>query len=340
MSNINTNTNTTSRYDLQELQFESTLGGMGIENDALQIPLIDLSNFSERRAEITEQLWAAATQVGFFQLQHHGLDLTLIESTFAQAKAFFELPNADKKAYPLKEGLNAGWEFMEQVRPSTGTADQKESYQVTLPHMDNLWPQELPMFHSIILEFEKRAWQLGMDVLSCFADKLGFERDFFSRVHKRESAQYQSTLRLLHYLPMKDSLHQEGIWRAGAHTDFDCLTMVFQKDGQGGLQVCGGKTATEQQAWSNVIPRTDIITCNIGDMLMRWSDDQLKSTLHRVRMPQAHEYQGPRYSLAFFCQANKDVIIQGPQKKYEPISAADFLRKRINANFAEPSIAK
>lgn len=327
-------------YDLQELQFESTLGGEGVENDQLQIPIIDLTNFAARRAEITDQLWQAATEVGFFQLSHHGLDLALIEQIFKQAETFFALPKITKQQYPLKEGLNAGWEFMEQVRPSTGTADQKESYQVSLPHMDNLWPQELPEFQTTLLEFEARAWQLGMDILSCFADKLGFARDFFAEVHKRDSAHYQNTLRLLHYLPMAEYPRQKGIWRAGAHTDFDCLTMVFQKEGQGGLQVCGGKNATEQQTWSNVIPRTGIITCNIGDMLMRWSDDQLKSTLHRVRMPLPSEYQGPRYSLAYFCQANKDVVIQGPQKKYAPISAADFLRKRINANFSEAPAAK
>ncbi len=47
------------------------------------------------------------------------------------------------------------------------------------------------------------------------------------------------------------------------------------------------------------------------------------------------EYQGQRYSLAFFCQANKDVEILGPQRKYPPISAEDYLQQRIQANFAK-----
>lgn len=77
-----------------------------------------------------------------------------------------------------------------------------------------------------------------------------------------------------------------------------------------------------------------VITCNIGDMLKRWSDDQLQSTLHRVRMPRPDEYLGPRYSLPFFCQANMNWVIQGPQKKYAPITANDYLQQRIAANFA------
>lgn len=327
-----------ANYSLKELEFESTLGSEGTETYNRNIPIIDLSDFENRREIITEALWQAATEVGFFQLSHHGLDTSIIKQTFDVTERFFALPNEEKQAFPLKQGLNAGWEFMEQVRPSTGTADQKESFQITLPHMDNLWPLQtlVPEFQRITLDFEYKAWQLGMKVLSCFADKLGFERDFFTRAHDRSSEEYQSTLRLLHYLPVKGNEESpKGIWRAGAHTDFDCLTMVFQKEGQGGLQVCPGKEAIEKQEWSSVVPKDGLITCNIGDMLMRWSDDQLKSTLHRVRMPNPNEYRGPRYSVAFFCQANKDVIIEGPKKKYPAISAKDYLTQRINANFAK-----
>ena len=110
-------------------------------------------------------------------------------------------------------------------------------------------------------------------------------------------------------------------WRAGAHTDFDCLTLLHQRIGQGGLQLCPGKELAELE-WTDVAPLPGVITCNIGDMLMRWSDDQLQSTLHRVRMPYPNEYLGSRYSLPFFCQANRDAIIQGPGKVYAPITRA------------------
>ncbi|WP_221800582.1 isopenicillin N synthase family dioxygenase [Oceanobacter mangrovi] len=331
----------TQTYNLAELNFESTIGGMGEETTARAIPVIDLSDFDNNREAIKQQLWQAATEVGFFQLSNHAIPLAMVEEAFAQSEAFFALPNDVKKQFPLKEGLNAGWEFMAQVRPSTGTADQKESYQVTMPHMNDLWPDQtqVPEFQRIILDFEYRAWKLGMDILSCFAEKLGFDSDFFTRAHDRSSAEYQSTLRLLHYLPMEQADQHEDNWRAGAHTDFDCFTMVFQRDGQGGLQACPGKDAQGSQQWSTVEAKLELITCNIGDMLMRWSDDKLKSTLHRVRMPRADEYQGPRFSMAYFCQANKDQIIQGPDGKYPAITARDYMRQRLDANFA-PSKSK
>lgn len=323
----------TSEYALEELRLESTLGGEGVEVDDRPVPLIDLSDFDRRRDEISDALWQAATEVGFFQLTGHGLAQADIDRAFAYSEQFFQLPEADKAACALKPGQNAGWEFRTQKRPSTGTLDQKESYQITRPRMAGLWPSALVDFQTQMLAFEHACWTLGMRVLSCFAERLGFEPDFFTRAHDWQQPDYQSTLRLLHYLPLATAETGPGIWRAGAHTDFDCLTMVFQRTGQGGLQLCPGKDAQGVQAWTSVPAIDGIITCNIGDMLMRWSDDRLKSTLHRVRMPRDDEGRGARYSMAFFCQANCDVLIKSPQGKYPPITAADYLQQRIAANF-------
>ncbi len=80
-------------------------------------------------------------------------------------------------------------------------------------------------------------------------------------------------------------------------------------------------------------PSDDAITCNIGDMLMRWSDDRLPSNFHRVRAPRRGEYRGPRYTIAYFAQANTDVLIESAGGTYPPITAADYIAQRIAANF-------
>ena len=321
-------------YALEELRRESTIGGIG-QTVERQIPRIDLADFDRRRAEITQALWEAATRIVFFQVYNHGIPETLIDETFDQAWKFFELPTEQKSLYPLRPGTNAGWEFRAQVRPSTGTPDHKESYQVTRPNMSGLWPSEetLPGFQATMAEFERHNWTLGMRVLSCFATELGFEEDFFTKRHDPDASDYQSTVRLIHYLGMEDAKPEDfNSWRAGAHTDFDCLTLLHQRPGQGGLQLCPGKEL-DSGNWTDVPPEKGYVTCNIGDMLMRWSDDRLLSTLHRVRMPRPGEYMGKRLSVPFFCQANKSAIIAGPEGKYPPISAADYLRERQNANF-------
>ncbi len=323
-----------TKYSLEELNRESTYGTVGEDATDREVRIIDLSNFAERKAEITEQLWLAATEIGFFQLKNHGIAQADIDLAFKTAEQFFALPEEIKAKYPRPKGSNVGWESLSQIRPSTGTADQKESYQITRPFMQDLWPDEseIAEFQAIMLDFEAKTWQLGMQVLSCFADKLGFATDFFTKAHDPKAPDYQSTLRLLHYYPTQPVKEQGNIWRAGAHTDFDCLTLLFQHQGHGGLQVCPGKEANTQR-WTSIEPLKDVITCNIGDMLTRWSDDVLQSNLHRVRMPKIGEYCGSRQSIAFFCQANKSQIIQGPKSKYAPISAEEFLNQRIQANF-------
>lgn len=323
-------------YALHELNKESRMGAFGTEARR-EVRVIDLSDFEHRRDTIAEQLWDAAVDVGFFQLSNHGIALADIDAAFASTQRFFALPDETKARHPLKKGLNAGWESRAQVRPSTGTPDQKESYQITRPHMDGLWPGEaaLPGFQAQMLAFEQQAWTVAMRVLSCFAPRLGFDREFFTRAHDPASPHYQSTLRMLHYYAIDPALRDRmGLWRAGAHTDFDCLTLLFQRKGQGGLQLLPGKDI-DSQAWTSIEPADELITCNIGDMLMRWSDDQLPSNFHRVRNPGPDEYQGARYSLAFFAQANKDALIETPSGKYPPISAGDFLQQRVAANFAK-----
>ncbi|KAF0848858.1 isopenicillin N synthase family dioxygenase [Nocardia caishijiensis] len=321
-------------YDLSEVSREKQMGGLGKET-VREIRVVDLTDFEHRRAEITDQLWAAATEIGFFQLSGHGIAQSLIDEMFGATADFFALPEPVKAKYPLVKEHNAGWESMSQVRPSIGVPDQKESYQVTRPHMAGLWPSdtELPGFRARVLDFEHRAWTVAMRVLSCFADRLGLAREHFTAAHDPTSPGHQSALRLLHYFAVPEELRGvPGRWRAGAHTDFDCLTLLFQRDGQGGLQVCPGKEMAEQE-WTSIVPSSSLITCNIGDMLTRWSDDLLPSNFHRVRSPGEGEYQGERYSIAYFAQADRDAIIQGPEGKYPPVTAADFLTQRVRANY-------
>ena len=206
----------------------------------------------------------------------------------------------------------------------------------------HLWPEDglVPSFRSALLDFERANWILAMRLLGCFARKLGLADGFFTRRHDPASPEYQSTLRLLHYFPIDADTARSNLWRAGAHTDYDCLTLLHQRPGQDGLQVCPGLEADRTEPdtplrWTAIEPVEGTITCNIGDMLMRWSGERLPSTLHRVALPGPDGDLGPRYSIAFFAQADRDAIIQDPRQRHAPITAADYLQQRIDANFVE-----
>jgi isopenicillin N synthase-like dioxygenase len=127
--------------------------------------------------------------------------------------------------------------------------------------------------------------------------------------------------------------------RAGKHSDIGCLTLLFQRDGQDGLEICPGKDSSysvkaEDDVWTPLPAKTGPIVVNIGDMLSKsdgkiclvlrigvlnrvtvaWSDDRLKSTFHRVRANEVG-HSPSRYSIAYFNQSRGGVVLQGPKKK-------------------------
>lgn len=322
--------------DTVEVRAERGFGGPGVEVER-DIPVISLA---AERDVVDRAVQDAATRIGFFQVVDHGIDEETIDTAFGWAERFFALPSDRKKPVRMPPGSNSGWEYRSQRRPSTGTLDEKETYQVTRSRMERLglWPDErdLPGFRDAMLAFEQANWELAMRLLASFARMLGFDNDFFTARHDPTSPDYQSTLRLLHYLPIGGKL-PTGTWRAGAHTDYDCLTLLHQRPGQAGLQVCPGTEASvagEPLRWTGVEPIAGTITCNIGDMLTRWSDGRLRSTLHRVKIPDGPGRSLPRYSIAFFAQADRDALIEAPGGRHPPITAADFLQQRLAANFA------
>ena len=91
-----------------ELARESRMGAHGTETDAREIRRIDLSDFDQRKSVIADQLWQAGVDIGFFQLENHGIDLAAVREAFAMTEHFFALPESVKGQYPLQKANNAG----------------------------------------------------------------------------------------------------------------------------------------------------------------------------------------------------------------------------------------
>jgi isopenicillin N synthase-like dioxygenase len=327
-------------HALNELEKERLFGTKGEESDR-HIPVIDFSDFGNRKDEIANALWAAATTTGFFQIVGHVIPSDLIDTDCDQAARYFDQRHEAQAHNLMARGTNTEWDDKPQIRPLTGTADQKESYQITVPRMAALWPWDLPEFKTTMLAFEQMHWMVAMQTLSCLATNLSFEPEMFLDGHDPLRPEYQSTFRLLHYLPLITATPKDlNEWRAGAYSDFDCLTLLHQRRGQSGLQVCPGQDPEgSDPTWTDVPAEDHVITCNIEDMVMRWSDDRLISNLHRVRTPRPDENLDARHSIAFFAQANQDTLLAGPLGHYEPVTAHDDIQMRPGSNFKKTTHA-
>jgi isopenicillin N synthase-like dioxygenase len=336
-----------SDIETERSLFLSGLGAAEVRRD-VQVPVIDLSKGTDE--DIADRLMTAANSVGFFTLTGHGIPQELIDQAFEVAEQFFSQDQTEKeKQSPFARNLNSGYEYMTQVRPSTGTNDQKESLQITARAgcMDGRWPTTPSNFHGVSEQLMQEGLTLAKRVLNLLQAKACPHLDpgLIANSHRLWSEDGQCTLRMLHYLPMDvDTLRklttpdEEGRihWRAGPHTDWDNVTLLFQRPGQAGLECCSNPhDSGKDRYWAPIDPVEGGIAVNIGDMLARWSDGKLYSNLHRVRMPTEQECTPPssRYSIAFFAQSDKSAVIES--KTSEPITAGDYILSRIQSNFSK-----
>lgn len=231
------------------------------------VPVISLKDYETRKDEITQQLLKAAEGAGFFTLVDHGIAVEEIEKQFSISRAFFDLPIEVKGKTPHDTKTNNGWEYKAQLRPSTGTYDQKES--LWLQH-GSQWPsdQDVPAFMDTTKDFMAKCAVISNQVLSCFAIALGFPEDYFLVANDVTKPDCLTQLRFIHY-PASESA--PGTWRAGSHTDIGCLTLLFQREGEDGLEICPGRESHTSFASGDTFTplpaHTGPIVVNIGDML-------------------------------------------------------------------------
>jgi isopenicillin N synthase-like dioxygenase len=204
------------------------------------IPVISLSDYDFRIDQISSELVAAAENVGFFSIIDHGISPSEIDDIFSQSARFFALSDDIKATVPFTSAHNAGWEKNSQVRPSTGVADRKESYQMQFGrNMDGKWLNDdvLPGFKDSALRFMWKVQSVSEKLMVCLARGLGFPDDYFVKALDVRRPESQTVARLLHYFEAPRISNGEVWHRAGAHTDWDLLTLLFQKEGQSGLEV-------------------------------------------------------------------------------------------------------
>eukprot|EP00403_Amphidinium_massartii_P038302 CAMPEP_0178433834 /NCGR_PEP_ID=MMETSP0689_2-20121128/33112_1 /TAXON_ID=160604 /ORGANISM="Amphidinium massartii, Strain CS-259" /LENGTH=368 /DNA_ID=CAMNT_0020055879 /DNA_START=68 /DNA_END=1174 /DNA_ORIENTATION=+ len=338
----------------REIEIERSLlasaGGFGaaaVGTSGVSVPTIDLALGNEA---VGKAMMEAATTVGFFQVKNHGISQESIDEAFATAKEFFARPQAEKeRECPFAAHLNSGYEHEKQVRPSTGTADLKESFQMTAREgaMDGRWPQQPSNFQGVAKSFLQRVSDLGKRIMSILEPQAcpSLEPGTLARAHNLWGEDCQTTLRMLHYWGMSQETLQRLVdeaapktrWRAGPHTDWTCVTLLFQQPGGAGLECAPNPKATGAQAasWLEVPPQEGCIAINIGDMLSLWSGGRVLSNLHRVRLPNMEECAVAkcRYSIAVFMQADKKALIQ-PEGR-EAITAGDYILSRITSNFSK-----
>ncbi len=310
------------------------------------IPTIDLRGLGtpEGDRRLAAEIGAAARGIGFFTIVNHGVEAGLITAMMEAGRGFFARPPAEKAALSIKRSPhNRGYVGLseEALDPAKG-ADMKEAFNIGLEmaadHAEvlagkpfrgvNLWPSD-GAFREVSLAYFDAVWKLGVALHRPIALDLGLAPHWFDAALDAPLA----TLRILRYPPASGA-ESSG---AGEHTDYGNLTLLMTDDA-GGLEV-----RTRDGLWTPVPHLPGAFIVNIGDCLMRWTNDVYVSTPHRV----THRAPRERLSLAFFLDPNPDAVVAAiptcvsPERpaRYPATTGAAYLKERLDATYAHRASA-
>ncbi|RDW88580.1 clavaminate synthase-like protein [Coleophoma cylindrospora] len=339
----------------------------------VQIPIIDISGAAPE-SQVAKELVDAAVTYGFVYIKNEGKDIPVevIDHTFDLSRKFFSSPTEEKEKCKILEN-NMGWSGMH-----TETLDAKNQRVGDFKEAMNfgeflngkaqqILPPALIDHENDIEQFEDYCFNLCMKILTLFG--IGLEipdsaggKDWFASRHARSFGPSGRTLRILHYpsIPEGIDYQPEVDIRAGAHSDYGSITLLFQRPGQPGLELLPPSTNTRREDYGTTKNWTPVpvlppgtendpsppILVNIGDLLDHWTKNLLKSTVHRVVFPKDAKKGGEdRYSIAYFCHPASSTVLEAvPSKRVQDqksengeattaITAQEHLLGRLKASY-------
>lgn len=319
------------------------------------VPVIDLSRARasrEERLTLAREIDAANSTVGFLTVVNHGVSRELLDDLYRVTAEFFDTAEKVKLTALGDSRTSRGYippkrRALARTRGEMTPADLVELFsigQTEVPAEDawyqqaqdlgyfapNVWPEGFPEFRTVWERYFTEVSALAVEMMRLFALALDLDENFFDDKVDRPI----SNLFANHYPPL-DEEPEPGQIRVGTHTDYGTLTLLYQPDEVGGLEVF------VDEEWFSVPPIKGSYVVNIGDLMARWTNDRWTSTLHRVQNP---DFTGPasrRISFPFFCQPNYDAeirslpscVAEGTPSRYATITAGTNVSGKTHASF-------
>ncbi|MFF1874721.1 isopenicillin N synthase family dioxygenase [Kitasatospora herbaricolor] len=281
---------------------------------ATGLPVIDLSlaaGDADDRTRLHDDLRAAATEVGFFQLTGHGVTAEETAALTDAMRAFFALPEADRLAVsnlnsPHFRGYTRTGD--ERTGGSQDWRDQLDIGAELPPHVPapgeppywwlegpNQWPEALPGLRTAALHWIDRLSAVAERLLHELLASIGAPADFYDYAF---AGHPHLRLKLVRYPGTAPDGAGQGV---GAHKDYGFITLLLQ-DSVGGLQV-----ERADGSFLEVPPMEGAFVVNLGELLEVATDGYLKATNHRVVSPAGAR---ERFSVPFFYNPRLDAHIE------------------------------
>ena len=204
-------------------------------------------------------------------------------------------------------------------------------------------PKVMPGFKEDCDDFYVKVVEIRRRCYKAIALAFGIPGDFFDP--HCDPVAGANGVRFLSYPPCTvDELVRDGFKRCGEHSDTGDLTLLFQDD-VGGLQLEDYNNPGTFYDVQNTEPGEMLV--NVGDTLQRWTNGHMRSSCHRVMLPE-HLKNSPdgivpaRYSIAVLGKPLKDTdvgpmpaFLKGDEKpKYKHQSYWDYSQHKYSHLFS------
>jgi isopenicillin N synthase-like dioxygenase len=279
-----------------------------------------------RTDELVDIVRNACLESGFFYVEVTSRQRDAIGATLEQMQRFFALDDEDSRKHEVRQedSGDSGWvpRYSEPAY-QPGTVSSLEAFDFAIENVadaeHNKWPR-IPGFRTDVC----RCWEEWQELAAAILRVVGqaFEMpDGF--LEQNCSSHALSTMRLLYYT--EEELATDSDVGIAAHTDFECITLLYQTaPGLELLDVNGH--------WLDSPVREGRIVVLLDDMLERWTNGAFKATGHRVR-----NTGDQRFSIVMFIAADDEIdvaplsqfVTRECPARYEPVTQEKHLDTEI-----------
>ncbi|MEV8509737.1 2OG-Fe(II) oxygenase family protein [Actinoplanes sp. NPDC051475] len=279
------------------------------------------------RVAVMQRIARAGRELGGFAVTDHGVADDVIEEMYAATTGFFAQPASVKAqsaaavpsryqgwcTHALAGGSNTAETFAVS-RFDTAAELAAANYTAADSPPPNLWPVAYPRLQAAWRPYLSQVHQLSMRLLDAAAQIIDAPPGWVQRTFTHHASGMIANWYPPH--TRQDRLAQQP------HTDFGALTILFQDNGAGGLEILDS-----ERAWQPVPAQAGTLIVLFGDLMQRWSNGAVRALPHRVTVPPAG---GPgRLSVPYFCHPHRNAPTTPLHDTSAPGSrAADVRRQR------------
>ena len=315
------------------------------------IPKINISELvnsglgSNKSSKVIRQIEKACLDIGFFEIEGHGIKPKLINSTLVVCKKFFNLPfskklklaskkwnkknsNIYRGYFPSsvngKEGLDIGDPFLDKSMTEIMSKDKFETLNLKKVLNEKSILNIENYFHSL--------FGLGQILFESIIKSFGGDTNLVYKAFSRPKT--LSTLRFNYYpkqtKPVEISIQDGKKLGCETHVDSGIMTILYQ-DKKGGLQVQN----RHDLKWYDVPYNKNSFIVNTGLALQHLTNNEFKATNHRVLFNKRK-----RISIPFFFEPSYDFylnpnLLNIKTKPLYKVSKYEIFLKQSLKKFAE-----